>query len=49
MAHEQIWAQDTSKLNKMELVKLEKDGLDVIRTIIEKYAHEGCSSIPRMT
>ncbi|MED4602269.1 nitrite/sulfite reductase [Paenibacillus validus] len=45
MAYEAIWAADTSKLNKMELVKLEKDGLDVIRTIIEKYAHEGYSSI----
>ncbi|WP_281882948.1 nitrite/sulfite reductase [Paenibacillus sp. YYML68] len=45
MAYEPIWAADPSKLNKMELVKLEKDGLDVIRTIIEKYAHEGYSSI----
>lgn len=45
MAYEAIWAKDTSKLNKMELVKLEKDGLDIIRTIVEKYAHEGYSSI----
>ncbi|MCZ8514920.1 nitrite/sulfite reductase [Paenibacillus filicis] len=45
MAYEPIWAADASKLNKMELVKLEKDGLDIIRTIIEKYAHEGYSSI----
>jgi len=41
-----IWAQDPSKLNKMEFLKLEKDGLDVIRTIIEKYALEGYASIP---
>ncbi|TVY09363.1 nitrite/sulfite reductase [Paenibacillus cremeus] len=45
MAYEAIWAADPSKLNKMELVKLEKDGLDVIRTIIEKYATEGYDSI----
>lgn len=46
MAYEPIWTSDPSKLNKMELVKLEKDGLDVIRTIIEKYAKEGYDSIP---
>lgn len=46
MAYEAIWTADPSKLNKMELVKLEKDGLDVIRTIIEKYAAEGYDSIP---
>ncbi|MFD0696290.1 nitrite/sulfite reductase [Paenibacillus sp. GCM10027628] len=46
MAYEPIWNQDTSKLNKMELWKLEKDGLDVIRTIIEEYAHKGYDSIP---
>lgn len=46
MAYEPIWAQDPSKLNKVELQKLEKDGLDVIRTIIEKYSKEGYSSIP---
>ncbi|MVP01580.1 nitrite/sulfite reductase [Paenibacillus lutrae] len=46
MTSSPIWAQDTSKLNKMELVKLQKDGLDVIRTIIEKYALEGYDSIP---
>ncbi|WNQ11631.1 nitrite/sulfite reductase [Paenibacillus aurantius] len=45
MAYEPIWAADPSKLNKVELQKLEKDGLDVIRTIIEKYAHEGYSAI----
>ncbi|MBE1447080.1 nitrite/sulfite reductase [Paenibacillus sp. OAS669] len=45
MAYEAIWAADPSKLNKVELQKLEKDGLDVIRTIIEKYAHEGYDAI----
>lgn len=38
MAYEPIWDRDPSSLNKMELLKLEKDELDVIRTIIENYA-----------
>ncbi|CAM2936837.1 nitrite/sulfite reductase [Paenibacillus sediminis] len=46
MAYEPIWIADPDKLNKFEFVKLEKDGLDVIRTIIEKYAKEGYDSIP---
>jgi ferredoxin-nitrite reductase len=47
MAYEAFWAkEDPSKLNRVELMKLEKDGLDVIRTIIEKYAVEGYDSIP---
>ncbi|MGJ7920929.1 nitrite/sulfite reductase [Neobacillus sp. LXY-4] len=47
MAYEAVWErEDHSKLNKVELMKLEKDGLDVIRTIIEKYAFEGYDSIP---
>lgn len=45
MAYEPIWAADPSKLNKVELLKLEKDGLDVIRTIIEQYAAEGYDAI----
>lgn len=45
MAYQPIWAEDTSKLNKVELIKLEKDGLDVIRTIIEEYAAGGYESI----
>lgn len=45
MAYQPIWAEDPSKLNKVELIKLEKDGLDVIRTIIEQYANEGYSAI----
>jgi len=46
MAYEAIWAADPSKLNKMELLKLEKDGLDVIRSIIETHAAGGYESIP---
>lgn len=46
MAYETVWAEDPSKLNKIEMMKLEKDGLDVIRTIIERYAKEGYESIP---
>jgi len=38
------WANDPT-LNKVELAKLEKDGLDVIETIVEKYAKEGYDSI----
>ncbi|WP_106767219.1 nitrite/sulfite reductase [Paenibacillus faecalis] len=46
MAYEPIWLANSDKLNKFEFLKLEKDGLDVIRTIIEKYAVEGFDSIP---
>jgi ferredoxin-nitrite reductase len=46
MAYEATWAANPDKLNKVELLKLEKDGLDVIRTIIEEYAHKGYESIP---
>ncbi|WP_096201140.1 nitrite/sulfite reductase [Bacillus sp. FJAT-45350] len=46
MAYEKIWAEDPSKLNKDELKKLEKDGLDILKDI-EKYAKEGFDSIPK--
>lgn len=46
MAYEPVWMANPDKLNKFEFVKMEKDGLDVIRTIIEKYAAEGFDSIP---
>ncbi|AIQ71292.1 nitrite/sulfite reductase [Paenibacillus graminis] len=46
MAYEPLWSAAPEKLSKFEFVKLQKDGLDVIRTIIEKYALEGYSSIP---
>lgn len=45
MAYEPIWTTTPEKLNKFEFVKLEKDGLDVIRTIIEEYATSGYDSI----
>jgi ferredoxin-nitrite reductase len=45
MAYEAIWAKDPN-INKFEFVKLQTDGLDVIRKIIEKYAHTGYASIP---
>jgi ferredoxin-nitrite reductase len=45
MSYEPIWAADPSKLNKAEIMKLEKDGLDVIRTIIEEYATAGYDAI----
>ncbi|WP_134704438.1 nitrite/sulfite reductase [Ammoniphilus sp. YIM 78166] len=38
------WVNDPT-LNKVEYDKLEKDGLDVIDTIMEKYSKEGYSSI----
>ncbi len=44
MVYEAIWAKN-EKLNKVELLKLEKDGLDVIRTILEEYSHKGYSAI----
>ncbi|WP_289356587.1 nitrite/sulfite reductase [Paenibacillus sp. S-12] len=46
MAYDPIWMKETAKLNKFEFVKMEKDGLDVIRDIIETYAHQGYESIP---
>ena len=48
MAYEAIWMdRDPSKLNKFELYKMEKDGLDIIRDIVEKYSKEGFASIPQ--
>lgn len=45
MSYEAIWAKSPEKLNKMELIKLEKDGLDVIEDIY-RYAQTGYESIP---
>lgn len=45
MAYEAVWAKE-QKLNEVEFIKLEKDGLDVIKTVIEKYSKEGYDSIP---
>ncbi|MDR3597447.1 nitrite/sulfite reductase [Clostridium sp.] len=44
MSYEAIWSKD-EKLNEVEHIKLKKDGLDVIKTIIEKYSKEGYDSI----
>lgn len=44
MSYEVFWSKD-EKLNEVEHIKLEKDGLDVIETIVEKYSKEGYASI----
>lgn len=44
MSYEAIWAKN-QRLNDVEIIKLEKDGLDVIETIIDKYSKEGYDSI----
>lgn len=41
----QKWSQDVSKLNNVEIAKLEKDGLDVIHDI-GQYAKLGFKAIP---
>ncbi|WP_195573539.1 nitrite/sulfite reductase [Paenibacillus sp. 1001270B_150601_E10] len=46
MAYEPIWMNNSEKLNKFEFVKMKKDGLDVIRDIIETYSKTGYDSIP---
>lgn len=45
MSYKKVWAEDPGKLSQMELLKLEKDGLDILHDI-EKYAREGFASIP---
>jgi ferredoxin-nitrite reductase len=48
MAYNAVWMdRDPSKLNKFEFYKMEKDGLDIIRDIVEKYSKEGFASIPQ--
>lgn len=47
MAYEAIWAEDTSKLNKNEIQKLHKDGLDIIKDICETYANGKYEDIPK--
>ncbi|MCB2293575.1 nitrite/sulfite reductase [Clostridium algoriphilum] len=39
--------RDKSKLNAIEIMKLEKDGLDVIETILDKYSNQGYDSITK--
>lgn len=45
MAYEPVWMTNQENLDKFEFAKIQKDGLDVIRTIIEEYAHQGYSAI----
>lgn len=45
MAYEAVWA-NRDNLNPFEFIKMGKDGLDIIRSIIEVYAKEGYDSIP---
>ncbi|KZL92781.1 nitrite/sulfite reductase [Clostridium magnum] len=44
MSYDAAWSKN-EKLNEVEVIKIEKDGLDVIETIIEKYSKEGYDSI----
>lgn len=39
--------REKNKLNATEIIKLEKDGLDVIETILDKYSNEGYDSITK--
>ena len=41
-----VWAADVSKLNNFELIKLQKDGLDVLKDI-DKLSHLGYHSISK--
>lgn len=45
MSYQAFWEKDQNKLNNVELIKLKKDGLDVIKTIIDKYSIEGYDSV----
>lgn len=44
MSYKAIWTEN-KKLNAVEKVKLKKDGLDIIDTIVNKYAKTGYDSI----
>ncbi|WP_018131623.1 nitrite/sulfite reductase [Effusibacillus pohliae] len=41
---ERVWAKDPSKLNKFELYKLEKDGLDILDDL-KRFAEEGFEAV----
>ncbi len=45
MAYEAVWSTENSKLNNVELIKLKRDGLDVIQSILDKYSKEGYDSV----
>ena len=40
MSYEAVWSKNQI-LNDVEHIKLQKDGLDVIQTIIDNYSKEG--------
>ncbi|MDD7794413.1 nitrite/sulfite reductase [Clostridium sp. 'White wine YQ'] len=44
MSYNATWSEDP-KINEVEEIKLEKDGLDIIETIIQKYSKEGYNAI----
>jgi ferredoxin-nitrite reductase len=44
MSYEAVWSKGQN-LNKYEKMKLEKDGLDIIEAIVQKYSKEGYASI----
>ncbi|MBA4492779.1 nitrite/sulfite reductase [Paenactinomyces guangxiensis] len=46
MARQWKWGENPDKLNKVELQKLEQDGLDIIDEIVNVYAVNGFESIP---
>ncbi len=45
MVYEQIWKQNIQLLNDVEKIKLKRDGLDVIETIVNKYSKQGIESV----
>lgn len=46
MGYTPVWEANKEKLNKMELVKLQKDGLDIIEDIRNNFSKNGFDSIP---
>lgn len=44
MSYSKTWSED-QKINDVELIKLKKDGLDVIQTIVETYVKDGYNAI----
>lgn len=46
MGYNKTWADDPSKLNETEILKLQKDGLEILNEI-DKYAKEGFHAIPK--
>ncbi|NLD50471.1 MAG: nitrite/sulfite reductase [Clostridiaceae bacterium] len=46
MAYDKVWERDIESLNNVERIKLKRDGLDVLETIVRKYSKQGLDSIP---